>query len=70
MTEPQRRELGIEALPGSLLEAAREFEKDEFIQKVLGEDLAGKYVAAKKAEYKAYRAQVTEWELNEYLQKY
>ena len=70
MTEAQRRELGIEALPGSLLEAAREFEKDEFIQKVLGEDLAGKYVAAKKAEYKAYRAQVTEWELNEYLQKY
>lgn len=70
MTEGQRCKLGVEALPGSLIEAVREFEKDEFIQSVLGEDLSRKFVKAKKAEYRDYRAQVTEWELNEYLQKY
>ena len=40
MTKEERERAGIEALPGSLLEAAREFAKDEYIQKVLGEDLA------------------------------
>lgn len=70
MTEAQRKELGITTLPGSLLEAAREFEKDSFIQSVLGEDLSQKYINAKKAEYMAYRAQVTDWEISEYLQKF
>jgi len=70
MTEKEKEELGIESLPGSLLEAVREFEKDSFIQSVLGEDLTKKFIKAKKAEYKAYRAQVTDWELKEYLQKY
>ena len=42
MTEQERMDAGIENLPGSLLEAAREFEKDAFIQDVLGEDLSKK----------------------------
>lgn len=69
MTKEQRKELGIEKLPGSLLEAAREFEKDSFIQSVLGEDLSAKLLLAKKQEYQEYRTQVTEWELNQYLYK-
>ena len=60
---------GIENLPGSLLEAAKEFEKDAFIQDVLGEDLSKKYIKAKTKEYEDYRAQVTEWELGKYLHR-
>jgi glutamine synthetase len=67
MTEDERIEAGIETLPGSLLEAAREFRKDSFIQNVLGEDLSKKYIKAKTKEYADYRGQVTEWELNQYL---
>ena len=69
MTEEERAEAGIEALPGSLLEAAREFQKDIFIQNVLGEDLSKKYIKAKTKEYTDYRGQVTEWELNKYLHR-
>lgn len=69
MTEQERMDAGIENLPGSLLEAAREFEKDAFIQDVLGEDLSKKYIRAKTKEYEDYRAQVTEWELGKYLHR-
>lgn len=69
MTEKERMDAGIENLPGSLLEAAREFEKDAFIQDVLGEDLSKKYIKAKTKEYEDYRAQVTEWELGKYLHR-
>ncbi len=67
MTKEERERAGIEALPGSLLEAAREFAKDEYIQKVLGEDLAKKYIEAKTREYEDYRGQVTDWEIGRYL---
>lgn len=67
MTSGERLEAGIEELPGSLLEAVREFEKDSFIQEVLGEELAQKYVKAKTKEYADYRSQVTEWEIGKYL---
>lgn len=69
MTEEQRKEARIDSLPGSLLEAAREFEKDDFIKGVLGEDLAEKFIRAKKEEYKAYRGQVTDWEIEQYLHR-
>ena len=67
MTKEERERAGIEALPGSLLEAASEFAKDEYIQKVLGEDLAKKYIEAKTREYADYRGQVTDWEIGRYL---
>ena len=59
--------MGIESLPGSLLEAAREFEKDSLIQEVLGKDLSEKFLAAKKEEYRQYREQITDWEVQKYL---
>ena len=69
MSEEERKASGIEMLPGSLLEAAREFEKDAFIQSVLGEDLSKKYIEAKTREYADYRAQVTAWEISRYLHR-
>lgn len=67
MTKAECKAEGIEMLPGSLLEACREFEKDEYIRGVLGEDLAKKYIDAKKKEYAEYRSQVTDWEIGKYL---
>ena len=69
MTEEQRKKAGIEELPGSLLEAAREFGKNTYIQAVLGEDLSKKLIRAKEKEYADYRAQVTEWEIGRYLHR-
>ena len=69
MTEAQRKEAGIDSLPGSLLEAVRAFEQDAFIKGVLGEDLSEKLIKAKTEEYRDYRGQVTEWEIEKYLHR-
>lgn len=69
MGEEERKRRGIDALPSDLNEAIKELEKDEFIKGVLGEHITEKYVKAKSADWTAYRAQVTEWEIEEYLYK-
>ena len=45
----------------------KEFQKDTFIQEILGEDLSRKYIEAKASEYQDYRIQITDWELEKYL---
>ena len=62
-------EKGIESLPGDLMEAIEEFEHDDYIKGVLGPHITEKYAEAKKAEWADYRAQVTQWEIDEYLYK-
>ena len=46
LSEKESEELHIDQLPGTLLEAVEELEKDTFIQKVLGDHIAGKYIDA------------------------
>lgn len=65
----QKHELGIEALPSDLGEALEEFERDEYLKEVLGGHVTRNYIRAKKAEWADYRAQVTDWEINQYLYK-
>lgn len=48
MTDVQKEEAGIETLPGSLLEAIHEMEKDEFVTQVLGEYFVTRYIETKK----------------------
>lgn len=69
MGEEERERRGIEALPSDLAEAIKELSKDEFIRGVLGEHITDKYIEAKSADWMSYRAQVTEWEVEEYLYK-
>lgn len=69
MSEEEMKTLGIEALPTDLNEAVEEMEKDSFIEEVLGEHVLQKYAEAKRGEWAAYRQQVTDWEINEYLYK-
>lgn len=65
----QKDALGIESLPADLDEALDELEKDAYLREVLGEHISEKYVEAKRAEWADYRAQVTAWELDNYLYK-
>ncbi len=70
MTKEQRDDLHMESLPETLLDAVTELEKDDFMKDVLGSFIAEKYITAKKDEWNRYRAQVTDWELKEYLYKF
>lgn len=67
MTDVQKEEAGIETLPGSLLEAIHEMEKDEFVTQVLGEYFVTRYIETKKEEWKQYASHVTNWEIDQYL---
>jgi len=70
LTDEEKKEMGIEAIPGTLIEAVYELEKDEFIQGVLGRHVSGKYIRAKKEEWAEYRSQVTDWEIDRYLNRF
>lgn len=70
MTQEERSRLQIDHLPSTLEEALDELEKDPLICEVLGGHIAKKYIAAKRSEYLRYRSQVSEWELQEYLNKF
>ncbi|RKY00104.1 glutamine synthetase [Candidatus Poribacteria bacterium] len=67
MTDEERAELGIERLPESLQEAIRYAENSELVRKTLGDQLFEKLIENKKLEWERYRAQVTEYELRQYL---
>jgi glutamine synthetase len=71
-TPAQRAELGIDTLPENLLDATRELERDDVIRKALGRTRDGDYVdyfvECKRREVQAAHEQVTQWELNRYLQ--
>lgn len=70
MTPREIKEHGIEQLPETLGEAIEEFRKDSFMKEVLGQHIYTKYLEAKEAEWRMFRAQVTDWEVEEYLYKY
>lgn len=55
-------------MPPTLEDAILAFEKDDFIRNVLGEHIADKYMEAKKAEWNEYCKQITNWEVDRYLQ--
>ncbi|MGL6280000.1 MAG: type I glutamate--ammonia ligase [Gaiella sp.] len=67
LSEAERVERGIVALPGSLGEAIEELAKSELMEKALGDHIFPRYVELKRREWNEYRIQVSEWELNRYL---
>lgn len=67
MTEEEKREAGIDVLPGTLSLALDALKQDGFIKDVLGRHISERYIAAKQEEWRRYTAQVTSWELDEYL---
>jgi len=70
MSEEERIAAGIEALPANLYEAICDMEKDALVMDTLGDHIAPLYIAAKKNEWNEYSAQVTDWEVDRYLNRY
>jgi glutamine synthetase len=66
--------LGFESLPGNLLEAIGELERDEVLREALGrgraEDYIDYYARVKRDEWFRYHEQVTDWEIREYLTRF
>jgi glutamine synthetase len=70
--EKRRAELGIEVLPANLLDATRELEGDHVIREALGEvvdeQYADYYIRCKRREWQQAHEQITQWEIDRYLQ--
>lgn len=67
MTEEERKELHIGTLPEDLHDAILLAEKSKLLKNTLGDHVFGKLIDNKKAEWNKFKAQVTEFELEQYL---
>ncbi|HJW21871.1 MAG TPA: glutamine synthetase, partial [Candidatus Limnocylindrales bacterium] len=61
---------GIKELPGTLGEALEELSRDDVIREALGDHVYGHFVEAKREEWDEYRTQVSDWELEKYLEQF
>jgi glutamine synthetase len=72
LTEERRKELGVELLPANLMDATRELERCQVLRKALGntgsEDYVDYFVRTKQAEFQEWHDQVSQWEVERYLQ--
>lgn len=67
LTSEEQKELGIECLPGSLIEAIEIAETSSLLKETLGEHIFNNLITAKKIEWDEYRKQVHEYEIKTYL---
>jgi glutamine synthetase len=70
MSHRERRRLRIDDLPHDLHEALDELAADDVLTGTLGEHVTRHFIQAKRQEWREYIAQVTDWELANYLLKY
>jgi glutamine synthetase len=72
LTAAQRQERGISGLPSNLLDATRELERNDVMRAALGpcarEDYVDYFVRVKQAEFQEAHEQVTQWDIDRYLQ--
>ena len=67
MTPQRRKRLKIGQLPEDLWEAIIVAEKSNLLKDCLGDHVFENFITNKKIEWERYRAQVTNYELNQYL---
>jgi glutamine synthetase len=67
MTKEELASEGIVSLPENLIEAVRRMESSELVAETLGEHTFEWFIRNKRAEWDAYRTQVTPFELDRYL---
>jgi glutamine synthetase len=68
--EETRKEYGIGTLPSNLGQALDALESDEVVQSALGTHVYEKFVEAKTQEYDEFRVDVSQWELDQYLETF
>jgi glutamine synthetase len=61
-------ELEIDTLPDSLGQALEELKADKIVQDALGSHTFERYIETKTAEWDEFRLQVSNWELDKYLE--
>lgn len=67
LSEEEKQELGIHALPGSLIEAIEIAEKSEVVRKALGHHIYSNFMESKKIEWDDYRIKIHPYEIDRYL---
>jgi len=70
MNDQERKDLGIDSLPGDLKEALYLLSQDEIIKEALGDHIYHRFVEAKIKEYDSFRTTVHQWEIDHYLETY
>lgn len=68
LSRKERREMGIEELPGSLRDALLALENDSLIQSCMGEALYTSFLRGEWAEWDEYRISISDWEIDHYLE--
>jgi glutamine synthetase len=63
----ERKELGIDSLPGSLIEAIELTEKSDLVRDALGEHVFNSFIMSKKVEWDDYRMKIHPYEINKFL---
>ena len=67
LDERELRQLGIAPLPSNLSDAVDAMESSELVRATLGEHLFEWFIRNKRAEWSAYKSEVTSFELQRYL---
>ncbi|MVB09617.1 Glutamine synthetase [Caprobacter fermentans] len=70
LPEEKINEMGIETLPLSLIDAMEALKSDPVIANVLGGHALHNFLLEKEREWARYTRAVTDWEIENYLQKY
>lgn len=70
MDDAERRRAGITDLPDTLFEAINFLDSDDVVMAAIGEHMGRTFVDAKRLEYQAYRREVSQWEIDTYLEQY
>jgi len=67
MSEAERRAAAIRSLPEDLFEAVAEMERSELVRETLGDHVFEYVIRNKRAEWEAYKAYVSPWEIERSL---
>jgi glutamine synthetase len=67
LSPEERQKLGIEELPGSLIEAIEIAEKSDLLKEALGEHVFNELITSKKIEWDDYRIRIHPFEIDRYL---
>ncbi|AFZ73511.1 glutamine synthetase family protein [Natronobacterium gregoryi] len=68
--EQTREAYGIDTLPSNLGDAIDALEDDDVVYDALGDHVAPKFVEAKRQEFEEYLVDVSQWELDRYLETF
>jgi len=67
LSPEERQKLGIEELPGSLIEAIEIAERSNLLREALGDHVFNELIISKKIEWDDYRIRIHPYELDRYL---